>query len=233
MLIYDVGMHNGDDTHYYLMKGATVVGVEANPQLVAQLAERFAAEIEAGRLHLIGKGVGYDEGVFPFYVAPNNAQQSSFVQQRGFSKIDVEIVRLSALFAQFGLPDFAKIDVEHMDIHVLRDLLDNNVVPPHISVEAHSFAIILFLYKMNFTKFRLLNGRLVSQTYKNHSISTPDNVVKYSFPNHSSGPFGDDLPLPWVNIEQVCAHWMVRTSLTSPGWYDVHATGLQTLPVVR
>ncbi len=33
MLIYDVGMHNGADTDYYLKKGAKVVSIEADPQL--------------------------------------------------------------------------------------------------------------------------------------------------------------------------------------------------------
>lgn len=29
-VIYDFGMNNGDDTEYYLLKGANVVGVDAN-----------------------------------------------------------------------------------------------------------------------------------------------------------------------------------------------------------
>ena len=33
-LIYDVGMHNGADTAFYLAKGFRVVAVEANPELV-------------------------------------------------------------------------------------------------------------------------------------------------------------------------------------------------------
>ena len=34
-LIYDVGMHNGDDTAYYLRRGFRVVAIEPNPALVA------------------------------------------------------------------------------------------------------------------------------------------------------------------------------------------------------
>ena len=40
-LIYDVGMHDGDDTAYYLDKGFQVVAVEANPVLVQSGRERF------------------------------------------------------------------------------------------------------------------------------------------------------------------------------------------------
>jgi len=32
-LIIDVGVHQGEDTEYYLKKGFCVVGIEADPQL--------------------------------------------------------------------------------------------------------------------------------------------------------------------------------------------------------
>jgi FkbM family methyltransferase len=43
-LIYDVGMHNGDDTAYYLRRGFRVIAIEPNPALVATAAERFRRE---------------------------------------------------------------------------------------------------------------------------------------------------------------------------------------------
>ena len=33
-LIYDVGLHLGEDTEYYLKKGFRVIAFEANPELV-------------------------------------------------------------------------------------------------------------------------------------------------------------------------------------------------------
>lgn len=45
-VIYDFGMHNGDDVEYYLKKGRKIVGVEANPSLVALCADRFRSEID-------------------------------------------------------------------------------------------------------------------------------------------------------------------------------------------
>jgi hypothetical protein len=68
LLIYDVGMHNGDDTEYYLLKGADVVGIEANPALLPGLRSRFAEEISAHRLTLVDKAVGPEEKPVPFYV---------------------------------------------------------------------------------------------------------------------------------------------------------------------
>jgi len=45
-----LGMHNGDDTAYYLARGYDVVAVEANPALCASAGKRFAPEVAAGRL---------------------------------------------------------------------------------------------------------------------------------------------------------------------------------------
>ena len=223
MLIYDVGMHNGDDTHYYLTKGATVVGIEANPVAVDRLRERFAAEIKRGQLHLIGQGVGYSEGTLPFYIAPGDAPGSSFVHRSGYREVEVPVVKLSSIIREFGKPHFIKIDVEHVDLDVLRDLLNEGIVPHHLSVEIHKFEILLFLYKMQYARFRLVNCRFVSSTYKNHPISTPNGQHTYEFQHHSSGPFGQDLPMPWLKIEQVAAQWFVREALFGAGWFDVHA----------
>jgi len=35
-LVYDVGLHKGEDSAYYLAKGYCVVAFEANPDLVAE-----------------------------------------------------------------------------------------------------------------------------------------------------------------------------------------------------
>jgi spermidine synthase len=41
-LIYDIGMHDGSDSEFYLRKGYRVVAVEANPKLVEACRERLA-----------------------------------------------------------------------------------------------------------------------------------------------------------------------------------------------
>ena len=47
-LIYDLGMHVGQDTEFYLKKGFRVVAVEANPILAELGASRFQSEIDVG-----------------------------------------------------------------------------------------------------------------------------------------------------------------------------------------
>ena len=52
-LVYDVGMHVGEDTQTYLDKGFRVVAFEADPDLAKQCAERFADAIADGRLTIV------------------------------------------------------------------------------------------------------------------------------------------------------------------------------------
>lgn len=52
-LIYDVGMHKGEDTQYYLRKAFRVVAFEANPALVSECRARFAGELQSGRVSIV------------------------------------------------------------------------------------------------------------------------------------------------------------------------------------
>ena len=52
-LIYDVGLHHGQDTDFYLNKAYRAVAFEANPGKAAFCLERFATEIADGRLTLV------------------------------------------------------------------------------------------------------------------------------------------------------------------------------------
>ena len=61
-LVFDVGMHRGEDTAYYLHKGFRVVGVEANPAMAGHLRSRFRLEIASGALQLLEIGVAEIEG---------------------------------------------------------------------------------------------------------------------------------------------------------------------------
>ena len=81
-LIYDVGLHNGTDTAYYLHKGFRVVAIDANPVLVAAAQDRFRAEIANGRLMVLNIGIAEKQGVLSFWVNEANDLQSSFSEER-------------------------------------------------------------------------------------------------------------------------------------------------------
>ncbi len=52
-LVYDIGMHKGEDTDYYLKKGFRVIGFEADPDLIQYCKSRFVEAIESGRLVIV------------------------------------------------------------------------------------------------------------------------------------------------------------------------------------
>lgn len=63
-LIYDVGMHRGQDTGYYLRKGFHVVAFEANDELVAQAKLNFHLQLDSGQLTIV-EGAIVDASEWP------------------------------------------------------------------------------------------------------------------------------------------------------------------------
>lgn len=227
-LAYDIGMHNGDDTAYYLEKGFSVVSVEASPDLAAAGAERFAEEIGAGRVVVENIGVAKDKGKMDFYLKTSNTQTNSFVRPRGddVEVISVQTERLSNLVIKHGAPTLMKIDIEHYDLVALDDLLEQAIVPPYICVEAHNLEVVLKVYQMGFRRFRLVNSKNAwGQLTDNYIYRIADGTRShFHFTKHSSGPYGHDIKaLPWMDIEGALALWTGRNQIFGHGWFDVHA----------
>ena len=76
-LIADIGMHDGQDTDFYLRKGFRVVAIEANPELVKTNTERFATYIEKGFLTIINAALGISEEPVSFYINDRKSDWSS------------------------------------------------------------------------------------------------------------------------------------------------------------
>ena len=60
-MIFDIGMHIGRDTNFYLQKGFKVVAVEASPVLAKQSEERFRDHISSGQLTIVNKALVEDQ----------------------------------------------------------------------------------------------------------------------------------------------------------------------------
>ena len=72
-VVFDVGMHDGNDTAFYLHQGCAVLAVEADPTLVAAAAHRFAAEIEAGQLFILSVGIAAKNGEATFWICDDHS----------------------------------------------------------------------------------------------------------------------------------------------------------------
>ena len=178
-LIYDVGMHNGDDTFHYLACGFRVVAIEANPVLVDKASERFANEIERGRLTIIGAAVGPDTGRAPFWVNDDNTQHSSLFEEIGARNqsrhhlVDVDCVRFEDILSEFGIPYYLKIDIETSDIHCLQALSSGNL-PRYISVEAHALRYMAILSCLGCDRFKVIDQK----TFRSHLDIPPPEPSK-------------------------------------------------------
>lgn len=223
-LIYDIGMHNGDDSAYYLAKGFKVVGIEANPELCNLAETRFSREIAAGRMQILNIGVGPTNAQATFHVNLRESQISTFAEPHGptdeWRAILVQIVPLSSVFEMHGIPYFAKIDVEHFDHLVLNEIAKKGIVPPYVSAEAHTIDTFHALLDMGYRLFKIVEGESVHRVYESHVISTRSGQqIKYSFAPFSSGPFGEDLLGEWCEPEKT----LVKLQRIGLGWIDIHA----------
>jgi FkbM family methyltransferase len=216
-LVYDVGMHLGEDAHYYLTRGYRVIGVEANPILIPALRARFSNEIDAGRLTIVDKGISDTPGTARFAINDKlsiwGSLSRDFIDRntrRGAPSnfVDIQCVRFDDLLNAHGIPDYLKIDIEGADmlcIDALRRFPDR---PQYISIEScvsspgkgvlDALSEISKLTALGYRKFKFIEQSAIPGT--SIAFIAPGGELRtYAFPEHSSGPFGEDIPGEWVN----------------------------------
>jgi FkbM family methyltransferase len=102
-LIFDIGMHTGRDTEFYLEKGFNVISVEANPQLVEKNKEKFKSELENKKLVIVDKAISDKAGMIDFYVFENKDDWGTIIPEWNRSmdpnvkKIKVETITFESL----------------------------------------------------------------------------------------------------------------------------------------
>ena len=223
-LVYDVGMHDGEDSAYYLAKGFNVIGIDADSFRCDSCRQRFAVEIADGRMRVLNLGVAAEEGVAQFYLNTREPAFSTFVEPDlradDWVLMSIPVRRLSSIIREYGEPYFVKIDVEHYDHVVLRDLLMSGLRPELISAESHVIDVYCLLVAMGYVRFRLVDGATLPERFAAHRIRTLDGrQIPYHFKDRSSGPFGEDLLDEWIDKGR-CAQELHRRGL---GWLDIHA----------
>lgn len=236
-LIFDVGMHRGNDTRFYLEKGFEVVAIEANPALVTKCTEIFKEYLLGGRLKIIGNAISdIDNQSVTFYVNDEKDDWSSLYKgasEKGITssrEITVNTITLNSLFAEHGIPYYLKCDIEGGDESVATQLIDVIEKPQYVSFEITSISILAALWASGYRKFQLVNQAFNFLT----SIPAPPLEGNYAhriFDGHSSGLFGRELPSnKWRNIDEISFLYTNFVSLREQyeqlcmGWLDIHAT---------
>jgi FkbM family methyltransferase len=206
-LVFDLGLHHGNDTDFYLRKGFRVVAVEANPQLCVRARRRFAAEIDAGRLVIIDKAVDREGGrAAAFHLRTDKDDWSSLDSWHAHrdgqksETIEVETTTLQALVSEHGLPYYLKCDIEGADAFVVDQIGQLPQKPRYVSVEA-SGEFVRGLDQSGYRRFQLVNQGW-------HHLFPPPRppregtFASCDFTAHISGLFGRELPLAgWCDAE--------------------------------
>lgn len=216
-LIYDVGMHTGKDTEFYLKKGFRVVAVEANPALVEKAKQKFAKEIQAKQLIIVDKAISEQQGKIKFYINETKDDWGSIVAGWNTSmhdtikEISVESIPFETIIRKYGLPYYMKIDIEGADIICLKSLYKLGVKPKYISCELlaphnlntqniDSLDILCHLKTLGYTHF------FPSDQSRNNSIVCPKpakegKYIDYKFDGETSGLFGKELTDKWYSFD--------------------------------
>jgi FkbM family methyltransferase len=224
-LIFDIGMHDGTDTHFYLAKGFKVIAVEANPYLVAKAEIRFKNEIQNGQLVIINKAIGPDElATVDFYISETKDDWGTIYKdwnskyEPHYKCLKVDVIKLDTLISEYGTPYYMKIDIEGADVLCLRALLKSSIKPTHLSIELlskNNFAtknvdcleIIAYLYAIGYRTFQ------VADQSKNALLKCPNPALEgeyhdFTFSGTSSGLFGKEMLLPTLSVDEVSSQYL-------------------------
>ena len=161
-LIYDVGMHNGDDTAYYLWRGFRVVAIEPNPELVATAANRFRREIEAGYLKILNVRIAAEEGELPFWVCKTDSRLSSFAPplDRFYAAHEIRVPcrKFRSILDDFGVPCYLKVDIQGNDFLCI-EALDPGELPKFLSVEfaLSDMPLVALMHERGFNQFKCIS----------------------------------------------------------------------------
>lgn len=221
-LVYDVGMHKGEDTDYYLQKGFRVVGFEADPELAAHCRRRFSAEIDDGRLVVVEGAIvepapGRAAGTVRFYkntefsvwgtVAGDWAERNDRLGGRS-DVIEVPAIDFGAQLEQHGIPHYMKVDIEGMDTLCLESLEGFEHKPDFVSIESEKVSFekligeLALFRRLGYTKFQAVPQRGISARVE-PDPSREGRRAGYRFEEGSSGLFGADLSLEWRDYNGV------------------------------
>jgi FkbM family methyltransferase len=218
-LIYDVGMHKGEDTDFYLKKGFRVIAFEANPDLVTECKLRFSKEISAGRLTIVeGAIVGPNVSKpVKFYKNIEKSVWGTVVDdwlerndKQGTSSVVIEVspIDFALCLKQYGIPHYMKVDIEGMDLICFETLRDFPVRPNFVSLESEKVTFsklvdeITILSELGYTGYKAVQQSDIS-SQKEPVDTAEGNCVNYTFEYGSSGLFGRDLPNEWVDPEEI------------------------------
>ncbi len=221
-LIYDVGMHKGEDTDFYLKKGFKVVSFEADPTLIEYCKDKFREAIKDGQLAIV------EGAIVDFSNDADNRTHVRFFKNKNISVwgtvvenwarrnehlgaeseiIEVAAVDFKKCLSLYGIPYYLKIDIEGSDIICLRALLEFESKPNYISIESDKLSFdrlkeeFLLFKSLGYTSFQAINQADISK--QKEPKEGEGNFANQIFNRGASGLFGKDLPAQWKSEQEI------------------------------
>jgi FkbM family methyltransferase len=242
-LIYDVGIHDGNDTAYYLAEGYRVLAIDANPAHIERATKRFEHELNDERLTLLSVAIGPEEGATTFWICDAVSEWSSLDEQIAarlglpYHAVTVECRKFSNIVREHGVPLYLKVDIETADRHCLAGL-DPDASPRYVSVEFSDLDDLIALRRLGYDAFKVIHqaqrfghAQFRAGREAPSSRSRPATGV----PPGPSGPFGEAAEGDWVGFEETAydllSFVLGHSEFGDPPdwfiWFDIHATRLE------
>ena len=219
-LIYDVGLHEGEDAAFYMAMGYRVVGFEANPDLAAGCRARFAAELGSGQFSLVEGAIdaSLDETV-TFYRHSTDSvwgtTDEAWVRRNralgGSIPLQVPAVNFMACLDDTGIPYYMKVDIEGADGLCFDALGAFSHRPVYVSLESTKTDFNALIAEFDALEDLGYNRFAVVQQcgIENRELTATGRdgrTVSYRFESGSSGPFGLDVG-PWMTRDQALTRY--------------------------
>lgn len=223
-LIYDIGMHKGEDTEFYLRKGFKVVAFEANPSLIRICKTRLKEFIEQGNLVIVEgaivdfETINNDQKKISFYnnndlsvwgtVSADWAERNSRLGTSN-TLIEVDVINLEDVIRKQGIPHFMKIDIEGCDMVCVKVLKKFLNCPDYISVESDktSFKNIKYeielLSELGYEWFQAIEQSAIHKFQSPPFPSREGEYVAHKFEEGASGLFGAELNNAWKSKHKI------------------------------
>jgi len=222
-LVYDVGMHHGQDTAYYLKRGYNVVGFEANPDNAAICRRRFSEAIDSGQLIIVEGAIsekvsnnGSGGAKIKFFRNKDHSFWGSSAEDWAYRNevmgtsneiIEVSAVDLRKCFEQYGIPFYLKADIVGSEIICLRALLAFENKPDYLSIRSEKVIFskleeeLELFEKLGYDRFQAVQQDLTDFQFE--FLSTRGEKIVHNFEEGASGVFGADLRGKWKNKERI------------------------------
>ena len=233
-IIYDFGCHNGSNIAYYLLKSDVVVAVDANPELCETIRIKFKKEIQQHRLIvenciITTEPSGTEKSFYIFEpldvcstILPETKlfYKNKRIQKSDYKEIKVVQKNILELIQTYGRPFYIKIDLEHYDHVILKEIFLSNIRPQYISSECHNIEVFnLMLNQNDYKYFKLVKGNFPKfLKYKIRDYNGFE--IEHRFDDHSAGPCCEDIEGNWLEKDMFKKIFFLNGG---PSWVDIHA----------